>query len=177
MKIKYKIVTTFFLFMVQGHTVASVYKCDVDGVTSYSQTPCENENESKGLYQPSKPSMTYKSSDSSGVLIEDKDKPVNTMDAGDAISVRQGQCNRDSYSGVIKNISAFSTYVATIDVKFKYYKKGMEKKDWDSKKASFKLKPGQSSNFVIKGRPAPTSYKIECVISRSVKFIDSTITK
>jgi|TARA_R110002050_G_scaffold281250_1_gene428564 hypothetical protein len=177
MKFKYKIVTTFFLFMVQGYTVASVYKCDVDGVTSYSQTPCENGNESIGLYQPSQPSMTFKSLDSSGPIIEDKKKPVNTMDAGDAISVKQGQCNRDSYSGVIKNFSSYSTYTATIEVKFKYYKKGMEKKDWDSKKKSFKLKPRQSSNFVIKGRPAPTSYKIECEISRSVKFIDSTVTK
>lgn len=169
-------VSIFLCCFSHSSACSVIYKCEIDGVTSYSQEPCDISNHSKGVYQPTEPSMAYKST-IAPLPETDEEAPVNTMDAGDAIVVRGGSCNRDSYSGVIENISNYSTYRATINVVFKYFKGGMGKKKWDSKKKTFTLKPGKVIQFDIKGRSAPSSYSIECEVTRSIQFTDSTVTR
>lgn len=176
---KLKIITFGLILFgaVQTNSYAVVYKCEIGGVTSYSQEPCDANDKSKGVYKPSTQSMAYTSKITPVVKVEDEDTPVNTMDAGNAIIINNGSCNRDSYSGVIENISNYSTYRATIKVAFNYYKDMMAKKEWDNQRKTFTLKPGKKISFYIKGRPAPSSYSIECKVTRSIKFIDSTVTR
>ncbi|GGE75537.1 DUF4124 domain-containing protein [Shewanella carassii] len=178
MRISTILLATTSSLLIANIAHAEIYKCKINGITSYSQFPCDEGDKSKGTYQPNPPSMTYKPTmPLAEYYLENEKVPVNTMDAGDAISIYNTQCNRDSYSGVIQNISAYSTYVTTITVAFKYYKLGMDKKIWDRQTKVLKLQPGRSTLFSIKGRAAPTSYNIDCVVSRHVKFVDSTVTR
>jgi hypothetical protein len=77
----------------------------------------------------------------------------------------------------MKNISKYSTYSTTVDVTFNYFKPDRAKKVWDKRKQTIVLKPRQQREFILKGRAAPSSYGMECVANRSVKFIDSIVSR
>jgi hypothetical protein len=77
------------LLLLPPHTaIAAIYLCKIDGVTSFSQTPCEASDSKKGVYQPKAPILTYTPNQSPTPVEAKKKNQVNTMDASDAIVIK-----------------------------------------------------------------------------------------
>jgi hypothetical protein len=177
MKLKIVISIIFLLALfTQQSAFATIYKCEVDGVTSYSEMQCQNESQSKGEYQPNSVSVNLAPIDSPEVYqVNNLLAQANTMDMDIAnpINISNTLCNRDVYSGVINNMSRSSSYETKITVKFNYYKEDRESKVWDTQTKKIKLEPGESTRFSIQGRQAPSFYSIKCTVEQSVKPIES----
>jgi hypothetical protein len=174
---KYIVLLTLLLLLPQHAAIAAIYQCKIDGVTSFSQTPCEASDSKKGVYHPKAPILTYTPNQSPTTVQAKKKNQVNTMDASDAIVIKQQRCENGTYTVVMKNISTYSTYSTTVDVTFNYFKPDRAKKVWDKRKQTIVLKPRQQREFILKGRAAPSSYDMECVANRSVKFVDSIVSR
>lgn len=116
----YRTILGLLLFWPLQTMFAAVYQCEIDGVTHFTQVPCDPNYVSKGIYQPKSPIVIYSPDDLAAPVRVKRKKPVNTMDAGAAIVIKQKRCEGDSYTVVMKNISRYSSYSTTVDVTFNY---------------------------------------------------------
>jgi hypothetical protein len=173
----YRILLPLFLLFPLHDAFSAVYQCEVDGKTHFTQISCDTNDVHKGVYKPKSAILTYSPDEAHKPVRVKIKKPVNTMDAGDAIVIKQKRCEGGTYTVLMKNISKYSTYSTTVDVTFNYFKSGRGKKEWDKRKQTIVLNPREQREFVLKGREAPSSFEIECVANRTVKFVRSTMVR
>ncbi|MBY5992840.1 DUF4124 domain-containing protein [Ferrimonas balearica] len=177
---QWNLVPALLLLAVPAVAEAEVYKCTIDGNIIYSDDPCPAGAESK-IIDLEPPSVIPDNNPSLSRYPQSRQQQGKlTMSASDAIVVERSSCtNKGRYtihSGLLRNISRYSTYSAKMTTQFVLESPLSDfTMDWGKQTKTTRLGPGQTWSFKLQSRVHDDGDETSCDYRLKVKFIDSVL--